>query len=56
MPSSNIPANLTSSAAAHAHISGGNDVAIREATNLPPSRQITGSWTVAAAGAIRSVS
>lgn len=34
------------------------DVANREATNLPPNRQISGSWTVAAAapGAIHSMS
>ena len=42
----------------HTNTSGEYDVASREATNLPPSRQITESWTVAAAapGAIRSVS
>lgn len=48
--------NPTSSAATHIHISGGYDAGNTEAKDLPPIRQITGSWTVAAAppGAIRT--
>lgn len=50
--------NPTSLAAPHTHITGGYDVANKEATHLPPSCQITGSWTVTAAaqGAIRCMS
>lgn len=60
MPSSNIPMNIPNRSRqppTYTYL-GGYDAANRDATNLPPSRQITGSWTLAAAarGAIRSMS